>query len=269
MDDLPASLSGFIDAVEDTERTLLLVNRTEPRPLVEMLAEAFENQSVRVEERHVPEGPEDVVCLVVDGAVVATTPLSALEEAFLLVNVDRYRTGTKQSELGTFPDVLTGLQDVEFVVSGFPAHAKEKLLLVVISRFIEHRALTVGSGELHSTFQRLSRLDDEYGTRRMYGWLGDSDVDTHVYGVDDDPGVVDGLGVTVHAGETDEYRRSWVVVFTPEGDVDIDPASAVAENDTGAVALVAVEVGPNVWRSVWTYDTERVERVRDYMRERF
>jgi len=269
MDELPASLSGFIDAVEGSERTLLLLNRTEPKPLVEMLAEAFENQSVTVEERAVPDAPEDLVCLIADGAVVATTTLSALEEAFLLVNVDRYRTGTRQSERGTFPEVLTGLHDVEFVVSGFPAEAKEKLLLVVISRFIEHRALTAGSGELHSTFQRLSRLDDEYGTRRMYGWLGDSDVDTHVYGVDDDPDAVDGLGVTVHAGRTDEYRRSWVVVFTPDGDADLDSIPAATRDDTGGVALVAVEIGPNVWRSVWTYDTERVERIRAYMRERF
>jgi hypothetical protein len=269
MDELPASLSGFIDAVEGSERTLLLVNRTEPEPLVELLAEAFENQSVAVEERQIPDAPEDVVCLIVDGAVVATTPLSALEEAFLLVNVDRYRTGTRQSDLGSFPDVLTGLHDVEFVVSGFPAEAKEKLLLVVISRFIEHRALTAGSGELHSTFQRLSRLDDEYGTRKMYEWLGDSDVDTHVYGVDDQPDAVDDLGATVHAGTTDEYRRSWVVVFTPDGDADLDAVPAVAPNDTGGVALVAVEIGPNVWRSVWTYDTERVERIRAYMRRRF
>jgi len=269
MDELPASLSGFIDAVEGSERTLLLVNRTGPEPLVEMLAEAFENQSVRVEERRIPDGPEDIVCLIADGAVVATTPLSALEEAFLLVNVDRYRTGTRQSELGSFPDVLTGLHDVEFVVSGFPAEAREKLLLVVISRFIEYRALTAGSGELHSTFQRLSRLDDEYGTRRMYEWLGDSDVDTHVYGVDDDPEVVDGLGATVHAGTTDDYRRSWVVAFTPDGTADLDSISTVTRRDTGAVALVAVEIGPNVWRSVWTYDTERVERIRAYMRQRF
>jgi hypothetical protein len=269
MDQLPASVSGFIDEVDASEKTLLLVNRTEPRPLVEMLSEAFENQSVTVAERHLPDGPDDLVCLIEDGAVAATTPLSALSEAFLLVNVDRYRTGTRQSDLGTFPEVLTGLDDVEFVVSGFPQSAKEKLILIVMSRFIEHQALTYGAGELHSTFQRLSRLDDEYGTRRMYGWLGDSDVDTHVYGVDDDPDAVDGLGVTVHAGATDEYRRSWVVVFTPDGDADLDSIPAATRDDTGGVALVAVEIGPNVWRSVWTYDTERVERIRAYMRERF
>ncbi len=259
MGGLPESLSGFIDEVEASEKTLLLLNRTEPKPFVDLLSEAFENQTVMVTETRVPDETENLVCLLEDGEVTAKTPLSELKEAFLMVNVDRYRTGTRQSERGTFPAVLTGLDEVEFTVEGFPRSAKEKLLLVVISRFIEHRALTNGSGELHSTFQRLSRLDDEYGTRKMYEWLADSDVDTHIYGVRDDPEVAADLGVSVHGGSTQEYRRSWVVVFTPdEGAADSDH-----------VALVAVEIGPNVWRSVWTYDIDRVERVRSYIRERF
>ena len=179
MDELPESLSGFIDEVDPSEKRLLLVNRTEPKPFADLLSQAFENQSVTVAEEQIPGEAENVVCLIDGGEVVATTPLAELSEAFLLVNVDRYRTGTKQTDLGTFPDVLTGLNEIEFVVAGFPQSVKEKLLLIVISRFIEHRALTNGTGELHSTFQRLSRLDDEYGTRKMYEWLADSGVDTH------------------------------------------------------------------------------------------
>jgi len=269
MKKLPSSLSGFIEEVETVDKTLLLLNRTGPEPLVELLSEAFEDQSVSVEERQVPDRTDDLVCLVEDGTVVETTPFSALKEAFLLVNVDRYRTGTRQSERGTFPGVLTGLDDVEFVVSGFPASTREKLLLIVVSRFIEYRALTAGSGELHSTFQRLSRLDDEYGTKRMYEWLGDSGVETHVYGVDDDPDVISDLGLVVHDGTTEEYRRSWVVVFTPDEDAAVDSISPVGGDDVGYVALVAVEIGRNVWRSVWTYDVERVERIRAYVRQRF
>jgi len=255
MGELPASLSGFIDEVDTSEKTLLMVNRTEPKPFVDLLSAAFENQSVTVAEAQLPDETDDLVCLVEDGSVVATTPLSELSEAFLFVNVDRYRTGTRQSEIGAFPDVLTGLDDVEFTVSGFPKSAKEKLLLVLISRFIEHRALTAGTGEIHSTFQRLSRLDDEYGTRTMYRRLADSGVDTHIYGVRDEPNVVEDLGLTVHEGETEDYRRSWVVVFTPE-------------EGTDHVALVAVEVGPNVWRSMWTYDVDRTERIASYVRQR-
>ena len=262
MADLPASLSGFIDEVDPSDKSLLLLNRTEPKPFLDLLAEAFENQTVVVSERQLPEGANNLICLIDGGEVIAATPLSELAEAFLLINADRYRAGTRQTDLGTFPAVLTGLDDVEFTVSGFPKSNKEKLLLIVISRFIEHQALTNGSGELHSTFQRLSRLDDEYGTRKMYEWLGESDVDTHVYGVNDDPETVGDLGVTVHDGTSEEYRRSWVVVFTPDED---DPSNA----DSDHVALVAIEIGPNVWRSVWTYDVEQVERVRQYVRERF
>lgn len=262
MSRLPASLSGFIDEADTSEKTLMVVNRTEPKPYVDLLSEAFEGQSVTVTEEQIPEEAEDLVCLIDGGTVRATTPLSELSEAFLLINSDRYRTGTKQSEIGTFPDVLTGLSDIEFRVSGFPHSAKEKLLLIVISRFIEYRALENGTGKLHSTFQRLSRLDDEYGTRQVYEWLGNSDVETHVYGVQDNPDAVTDLGLIVHDGETEEYRRSWVVVFTPEH-------PNTGEDAPGHAALVATEIDPNVWRSVWTYDVERTEQIRTYIEERF
>ena len=270
-DELPDSLSGFIDETTGTqEKTLLLINRTEPQPLVNLLDRAFENQSIQIQERHIPEGDSDVVCLIENGQVSAVSSFADLSETFLLVNADRYRTSTGRSATGSFPDVLTGLDDIEFTVRGFPESNKEKLLLVVISRFIEDRALACGNGEFHSTFQRLSRLDDEYGTRKMYEWLGDSNVETHVYGVRDDPGVVDDLDVIVHAGTTHEYRRSWVVLFTPETDTGDASGSDIAAADAcNPVALVAIETGPNVWRSMWTYDRDRVERIKAYVGDQF
>lgn len=149
------------------------------------------------------------------------------------------------------------VDDVEFVVEGFPHLKKKKLILVVISRFNEHRALENGSGKLHSTFQRLSRPDDEYGTQTMYERLGESGVETHVYSARDDPDAVADLDVNVHGGTSEEYRHSWVV-FTPE------------DEDTGDhVALVTVEIDRDVRRSVWTYNVGRTERIRSYMQERF
>ena len=269
--ELPDSLSGFIDETAGSqEKTLLLLNRTEPQSLVGLLDRAFENQSIQIQERHIPEGDTDHVCLIEDGQVTATSSVADLRETFLLVNADRYRTGTGLPGTSSFPDVLTGLDDIEFTVRGFPESNKEKLLLVVISRFIEERALACGNGEFHSTFQRLSRLDDEYGTRKMYAWLGDSDVETHVYGVRDDPETVDGLDVIVHAGTTHEYRRSWVVLFTPETATgDASGGDIAAADACNPVALVALETGPNVWQSMWTYDRDRVERIKAYVEERF
>jgi hypothetical protein len=255
-DDIPGALASFIDEVPKTETTLMVVNRTGPEPLVDLLEKAFGTQSVTVSERQLPVGDEDLVLLFRDGTVEATTTMDRLQRAFLMVNTDRYRTGANGLSEAEMPDVLTGLDEIEFRVRGFPASNKEKLLPVLISRFIEGRALDAGDGRFDVSFQRLSRLDDEYGTRTVYGWLGDTDIDTHVYGVRDEP-VPDELDVTVHAGTHEEYRRSWFVVFRPP------------PGESGHVALVAVEVGDNEWRAMWTYDTERVARIGAYVRTNF
>lgn len=257
-DPLPDSVGGFIDRLDPSEKTLLVVNRSRPEPLANLLERGLDDQPVAVVDRHLPEGVEDLVCLVDDGAVVATSPLARLEESFLLVNADRYRTGTHGVDDGTFPDVLTGLDGVEFTVRGYPESAKEKLLLILISRFIEFRALEAGAGTHRATFQRLSRLDDELGTRTVYEWLADSGVETHVYGVADDPAAVADMDVTVHTGDHHTYRRSWVVLFRP-------PDGRAGEH----AALVAVETGPNVWRGSWSYDPDFVSDVERYLRTRF
>lgn len=255
---MPDSLPGFINEVESSEKTLMLLNRNKPKPMANLLSRAFENQSVTVAEHHIPEGVEDLVCLIENGEVIETSPFSALERSFLMVNVDRYRTGTRQSEIGEFPDVLTGLDGVEFTVRGFPQSSKEKLLLVLISRFIEYHALESEAGTFHATFQRLSRLDDEYGTQQIYQHLGQGGVETHIYGIRDDPTVIENLDVTVHEGSSTAYRRSWVVLFQPP-----DNASK------GPVALVSVEIDANVWRGLWTYDADRVSRLQSYLTSAF
>lgn len=58
----------------------------------------------------------------------------------------------------------------------------EKLVLVVLSRYIEKQAFNAGDGTLQTTFQRLARLDDEHGTKRVYDRLSKTDLDVHVYG---------------------------------------------------------------------------------------
>lgn len=255
-DTLPGALSEFVDEVPGTETSLVVLNRTGPEPLVALLRNAFDSQEVTVADRHLPEGDEDLVLLVREGAVVATSAMGRLQNAFLLINADRYRTGAHGLREADMPDVLTGLDEIEFEVRGFPASNKEKLLLVLISRFIEGRALRTGAGRFDVSFQRFSRLDDEYGTRKVYRWLGDSDVDTHVYGIDDRP-IPDGMDVTAHAGTHEEYRRSWFVVFRPP------------EGEDGHIALVALETGDNVWRAMWTYDPDRVARIGRYVQQRF
>jgi DICT domain-containing protein len=57
--------------------------------------------------------------------------------------------------------------------------------LIVISRYIERHAWQAGEGTLRTSFQRLSRIDDERGTREMYETLAGTDIRTHVYGIPD------------------------------------------------------------------------------------
>lgn len=143
-----------------------------------------------------------------------------------------------------------------YTLRGFPASTKEKLLLIVMSRYIERRALDVGAGRLDVAFQHLSRIEDEYGTGTIYRRLLETDLDVHAYGVPD-AALTDYDELTVHAGRSEPYRRSWFVVFTPPNDRE------------RAAALVAVETGRNVWRAMWTYDSERVVAIQRHITETF
>lgn len=251
--DGPESIEGFIDAATATELTLLLLNRTQPAPMFDLLKGAFERQPVHVVERTVPGRVEDELLLLDDSGVVASSSLSAMAESFLLINADRYRTGANKLAAETVPAVLRELTDIEFEVRGYPASAKEKLLLIVMSRYIEALALRSGAGELHVGFQRLSRLEDEYGTQEVYRELGESSVETHIYGVGRDAtGYQDGL--IAHENDSAAYRRSWFLTFEP------------ADDDARHMALVAWETSENVWRGTWSFEAPFTRAVADHVR---
>jgi hypothetical protein len=240
---------------ETDEYTLAVVNREQPRPVQAMLADLFADQSVSVEERSLPGDERDAVYLLDgDGTVVASSPLAALRDCILLVNSDLYITGARDVDDLELPAVIERLDDVPFAVRGYPASHREKLLLITISRYVEGVALDEGGGTLRSSFQRLSRIDDERGTRAVYDRLGASGVETHVYGVPDwtPP---DDFGPEVHGGTDEDYRRSWFVVHVPAAD------------DGRYVALVAHETGPNEWDGFWTHRPASVAAVDRYIVE--
>lgn len=236
-------LRGFVER-DDADRTLIVLDSDEPTPLTRLLEDAFEGQPVTVATATTEDTVEGArVALVEDGETVATSPLRELMDAYLLVNSDSYRTSTSGMDRYEAPDVLTALADTRFHLRGYPVSNKEKLLLVVLSRYIETRALEADSGTLRSSFQQLSRIEDERGTRTVYERLGASGVDTHVYGLPDHDHLPDGL--SVHGGTGPAYRRTWFVVFTPEGSGE-------------AAALVAVAAGRNEWDGYWTFDADLV-----------
>jgi hypothetical protein len=245
----------FLSGDEAPDRTLAVLDGDRPEPIRTLFRQAFGSLDVEIERVDGGTDAEDSVVLVEDGDVVASSPMEKLRNAVLMVNSDLYTTGTSGVDKYEAPEVLTELDEGVYTLRGFPASTKEKLLLIVMSRYIERRALEVGAGRLDVAFQQLSRIRDEYGTNRIYERLVESDVDVHVYGVPDV--TPDFEGLTVHAGCADPYRSSWFVVFTPPGD-GVEPA-----------ALVAVETASNTWRSRWTYDPADVDGIRTRIREAF
>jgi len=148
--------------------------------------------------------------------------------------------------------VIAGLDEVKFSLRGYPESNKEKLLLITISRHIERLAIESEGGKHRASFQRLSRIDDERGTRYAYEKLADSPVETHIYGIPDWSPPVE-LDVTMHGGWSQDFRKSWFVVFKPEGEA------------ADHAALLAIETEPRIWEGFWTYDPETVDRVNGYI----
>jgi len=251
------SLERFLDRPTESSRSLVVVNRTAVEPIQRILENLFADQDVDVDEQTHDEYDDDTVLLVEDGKVIASSPLQALEETILLVNSDLFRTGTREFEAVELPAVIDGLTDHLFTLRGYPESNKEKLLLIVVSRQIERLAHTAGEGTLRASFQRLSRLEDEQGTREVYNTLADTDVDVHIYGRPDwvpSPN----FEVTMHGGYREDFRRSWFVLYNP-------PPERREEYD--AAALVAVEQEPRQWEGFWTDRPAVVEDIARYIRQ--
>lgn len=211
------------------------------------------------------ESVENLALLVENETIVAASPIEKLVNAILLVNSDLYVTGARGIETLDLPAVITGLDDAVFTLRGYPESNRQKLLLITISRFIERVAWEAGSGTLRSSFQRLSRLDEEVGTRRVYETVPTVGVDTHVYGVPDR--VPTDLDVTVHAGRSTDFTDTWFVVFRPDdGPSSTDASDDLRRGVKGGVALLAVEREDRVWQGIWTFDTERIQRINGHIR---
>ena len=155
------TLRRFLDRIEDPDRSLVVLNRQAPDPVQRMLNRLFAEQSIAVEELEVDGDAADQVLLVEDGSVVARSPLSELQDAILLVNSDLFITGTRGLEEIEFPAVLEALDETPFHLRGYPESHSEKLLLILVSRYIERRAWTKQNGTLRASFQYLDRIEDE------------------------------------------------------------------------------------------------------------
>ncbi|GAA0729475.1 hypothetical protein J2744_003004 [Halorubrum trapanicum] len=331
------TLEQFLERFDGPERSVVVVNRTDPDPVLNMLVDTFGDDAVRVvdgrvtdragdgreidragdgrvtdgagavetdrnvgltarelattgavdgEDEVVPsidvevlrrhEGVpfdggdadeiENLVLLMEDDEVVAGSTLTELGDAVLFVNSDLYITGSRSLSDVDLPSVISGLDDATFTLRGYPESNRQKLLLITVSRFIERAAWTAGDGTLRSSFQRLSRIDDEVGTRTVYERIADTGVDTHLYGVPDE--LPADLDAVIHAGDDSDFTDSWFVVYRPpEGphSAESDPDSDLVRGIEGGVGLLAVETEPRVWRGLWTFDTDRLSRMNRYI----
>jgi len=320
------TLEQFLDRFDGPERSVVIVNRTDPDPVLNMLVDTFGDDAVRVvdgrvtadDERPATDGAggggpdrrggltarelatsavdrrgeaapsididvlrrhedvpfdgddldeiENLVLLMEGDEVVAGSTLDELGDAVLFVNSDMYITGSRSLADVDLPSVISGLDDATFTLRGYPESNRQKLLLITISRFIERVAWTAGDGTLRSSFQRLSRIDDEVGTREVYERVSDTGVDTHLYGVPDE--LPADLDAVIHAGDGPDFTDSWFVVYRPpEGPhpAESDPESDLVRGVEGGVGLLAVETEPRVWRGLWTFDADRLSRVNRYI----
>lgn len=206
------TLRSLIDDVDASEYAIAVVGEDGPGPLAELLESTFEAQSIDVE-RGVPDGAPDTAVFDPDDG-----------------------------------DLAVLLEDTRMRLRGYPLAHREKLLLILVSRYVEQLAWSADGGTLRTAFQRLSRLDDELDTRDVYVKLADSDVDALLYGADD--GTTIDLEATVHTGERSAYRDGWFVVYRHD------------DRDAGdAAALVCLEVEHRVWEGFWTTDPARVAEV--------
>ncbi|SDJ39900.1 hypothetical protein SAMN05216226_10322 [Halovenus aranensis] len=246
-------LEQFLDGSDAPERSIAVLNRTEPEPFQTMIENLFADQTVSVSEDVSEEYENDTVVLLEDGTVVASSPLRALQDAILMVNTDLFTTGTRSLEETTVPDVLDALAGTRFTLRGYPESDTEKLLLVLISRYIEKRAYVEGDGTLRSSFQRLSRIEDEQGTKVVYQRVAETAVDVHVYG---QPGwsPSSDFPVVAHAGHGIDFRTSWFVIHDPPDGADHGPA-----------ALLAIELENGVWDGLWSYDPQFVDDLLAYI----
>lgn len=247
-------LERFLDAPDGPNRSLTVVNRTQPEPFQRMIEKLFDGQDVRTAEGSSQQFAENTVLLLEGEDVVAKSQLEELQDSILMVNSDLYSTGTRDLENTNVPAVIEELTDIRFSLQGYPESNSEKLLLILISRYIERLAFEHGDGTLRSSFQRLSRIADEQGTRRVYERVADTDVDVHVYGQPDWTPTPE-FPVTMHGGYTADFRDSWFVIHTPPD-----------ESATRAGALLAIEDEPRSWEGFWTYDDALVEDMAAYVR---
>jgi DICT domain-containing protein len=230
------TFTDIIESVNGSRARLTALNVDAPPQALTRVADFFDPLHVEFVTDDTETGrPRNVALLHREDTLLAASDLADVYER---VDVETGLHTAPDLDDVAYPDVLQVLDHTTFSEFG-------KTQMIIASREIEKRAWKRGSGRLHTGFQRLSLLASQ---ERIYRKLGDSPVETHVYGISDGP-VPDTVDVTVHGIDTQEIARSWFVVFDGAGD------------DDEKCGLFAEEVGENVYNGFLTYDPTIVDEM--------
>lgn len=245
-------LGEFVPTDDESEYKIAVLVGELSDPYERMVGKLFDRQPVDVVDSADISPERDSVALLDGDEVVAISPLAVLSDTILMVNSDLYMTGAIGLEDIELPAVIEALSDTTFHARGYPESNYEKLPLILISRYIEK--LSAEHGGVHrASFQRLSRMKDERGTRNVYRTLSRDGVTVHAYGVPDWIPPRE-MHLSVHAGYGGDWDHSWFVLH---------------RSPDAAAALVAIETGVNDWQSRWTFDRSLVldieQRITTYL----
>jgi DICT domain-containing protein len=232
-----SSLREFVDEVASARRTVTVFAPDR----IESLESYFETRNVAVEHEPLPDdGSGGFVVVTAEGEFVGSVGARAVRE--LVAPADR------SLEFGSRRAIrvpLNLLADTTFV-------SFDRRQMLGASREFEDRAYRQERGTLRAGFQSLSKLKAQQAGYESL--LKRTRLDVHVYGEPDwSPELP---GATVHAKDDPEIGSFWFVVF----DGGDDPRQACA--------LLAEEVpdDPGSFRGFWTYDSETVAALGDYLR---
>jgi KaiC/GvpD/RAD55 family RecA-like ATPase len=246
--ELPASLHELIERLAAERRTLTVYNYDGDTATLETLETYFDrlNVDVRTVETAV-ETPRNTTVLHRGSEPTDMAPFGALSRA---VRVEESDTDADAFGPADRPTLLRRAEGDNYRVDD-----DGKRYLVDVSRLIEQQALDVGRGTLHAGFQRLDRLTDQYGTRRVYERLAASPVTVHLYG---EHGTVPDPGdYHLHTAPDGELTEAWFVAFDGGGD------------DDRKVALVCEETAPGRYRGFWTRRPELVDETIAYLQQTY
>ena len=230
------SLTELIAGVEEHEKTLTVFNADAEH--VESLREQFHDRNLTVTGERTSSGkPDSFAVLAEDGEFV-----TAADVTEVLASAGSETDPDFDDE--AYSPILDHLDETLFTSYDIGQ-------MVAASREIEDRAWRIGSGTLHSGFQRLSILDEQMDIYERLAEKGELDV--HAYASPDADVPEHDTDLTIHVERADEIERSWFVTYDGAG------------SDVNKCALLAEERESRAFYGFWTYDPSTVDWMIDHL----